>query len=85
MFDKFYSVKGIIKDSSNLSSVSEDHMLKIIKNISPNKATAFDSLPAKFIQDAATKIVSPLTHIKGCTIVQNGWKLQTCVHIKCGF
>ena len=62
MFDTFDSVKGIIKVSHNRSSVSKDHVLKIIKSISPNKATGLDSLPAKFIRDAATEIVSPLTH-----------------------
>ena len=75
MFDKFYSFKGIIKHSHNLSSVSEDHVLKIIKSISPNKATGLDSLPAKFIRDAATKIVSPLTHIINLSLFHAGRSL----------
>ena len=43
--------------------VSEDSVLKILKNMDENKAAGLDNLPGKFLKDGGTILAKPLSQI----------------------
>jgi len=59
----YYVDKGVVEDTFKLSSVSEDEVFKLLKNINVGKATGLDNLPAKFIRDGGPVIGSAFSHI----------------------
>ena len=48
--------------------VSEYSVLKILKNIDENKAAGLDSMSGKFLKDAATILIKPLSQICNLSI-----------------
>ena len=48
--------------------VSEDSVLKILKNMDENKAAGLDNLSGKFLKDGATILAKPLSQICNLSI-----------------
>ena len=62
--DTYYSLKGVKKkDFLKFTPISEEETLKHLLNLSSEKATGLDGMPAGFIKDGATQITGPITHI----------------------
>jgi hypothetical protein len=80
---EFYSRQNVKAGDFALTSVKEEEILKLLKNVSTKKATGLDSLPARFLKDASENIVSPISHIINLSvktgIVPNELKLARVV------
>ena len=65
--------------------ITENCVLELISDISPNKATGFDEISAKIIKMAAPTIVSSLTHIINLSlfsgVIPQEWKSAKIVPI----
>ena len=61
--NKFYKDKGVNFNSFHLEEVTENSVLKHLKNLKVSKSTGCDKISARFLKDAASVIVTPLTHI----------------------
>ena len=51
--------------------VSEDFILKELCKLNPSKSTGLDKIPARFVNDAASVLSKPITHIINLSIEQN--------------
>ena len=54
--------------SFKFTFVSEDSVLKILKNMDGNKAAGLDNLSGKFLKDGATILATPLSQICNLSI-----------------
>ena len=54
---------GVIPNSCSFSIVSENKVLKYLNNLSINKVTGLDGIPARFVRDGASIIACSLTHV----------------------
>ena len=68
IFKNFYSSKGIMPKSFNVSRVSEDFVYKELCNLNINKSTGIDGIKSKFLKDGANVIKSSITHIINLSI-----------------
>ena len=68
IFKNYYSNKGIIPKSHNISSVTEDFVYKELCKLNPNKSTGIDGIKSKFLKDGANVIKSAITHIVNLSI-----------------
>lgn len=59
---KFYKDKGVNLNSFHLAEITENQILKQLKNLNVSKSTGCDKISARFLKDAAS-VVTPLTHI----------------------
>ena len=59
----FYSQKGASRNVFDLNVVANEIVLKLLSSLNVEKATGSDNLPARFLNDAASEIVLPLTHL----------------------
>ena len=50
--------------------MSENTVMKYLVNLSANKATGLDGIPARFVRDSASVISYPLAHIINLSIIQ---------------
>ena len=50
--------------------VSENKFLKYLNKLSAKKATRLDDIPSRFVQDSASVIVCPFTHVINLSIIQ---------------
>ena len=66
----FNQHKGVTPNSYSFSIVSENKILKYLHNLSANKATGLDGIPSLFVQDSATVIACPLTHVINMSIIE---------------
>ena len=65
---RYYAGLNVSRDSFSLGKVTENKIRKLLNNISTNKATGLDNLPARFVKDSAQIITSPITHIVNLSI-----------------
>lgn len=64
----FYEKKGVTNDVFNIKPVSERDVYKLLSSLDVSKATGCDDIPSRFLKDAATVIVCPLTHVFNLSI-----------------
>ena len=57
---QYYKQKGVIQNAFSFSLLSETEVCKMLKGLSPRKATSLDDLPARFILDG---IAYPISYI----------------------
>jgi len=67
---QFYSSKGVLNNDFSFSLLSEDKVFKYLNNLSKNKATGLDGIPARFVVDSAPLIAKPLAHIINLSLIQ---------------
>ena len=60
---QYYKQKGVVQNSFSFSLLSETKVCKMLKCVSPRKATGLDDLPARFIRDGAEGIAYPISYI----------------------
>ena len=58
-----YRQKGVVQNAFSFSLRSETEVCKMLKGLSPRKATGLDDLPARFIRDGAKGITYPISYI----------------------
>ena len=61
--EQFYVDKGVSPNSFSLNPVTIDNVYKMLKGLNSTKATGLDNIPARFVNDAADNISTPLTHM----------------------
>ena len=66
----FYKNKGVELNSCTLKNVELEQILKALQTVSKCKATGLDSIPAKFIRDAADQIAPAIHHIINLSLNQ---------------
>lgn len=67
VFD-YYSSLGAVAGSFELSAVTQDNVMKLLKDLKCAKATGLDEMPARFLKDAAEHIAPYLTHVFNLSI-----------------
>ena len=60
---QYYKQKGVVQNAFSFSLLSETEVCKMLKGLSPRKATGLDDLPARFIRDGAEGIAYPISYI----------------------
>ena len=60
---KYYKQKEVVQNAFSFSLLSETEVCKMLKGLSPRKATGLDDLPARFIRDGAKGIAYPISYI----------------------
>ena len=60
---QYYKQKGVVQNVFSFSLLSETEVCKMLKGLSPRKATGIVDLPAKFIRDSAEGIAYPISYI----------------------
>ena len=65
-----YTSLGAQQNSFSLKTVNNEDVLKQLVALQPNKATGLDSIPTRFLRDAATSIAPIITHITNQSISQ---------------
>lgn len=77
--DFYQKEKGIKPNSFAFLDVSADDVHKALNNLSSNKATGIDAIPARFLKDGASVVAHPLSEIINQSlrigIVPKDWKL----------
>ena len=58
-------------DQFFLTPVTEDFIYKELCRLNPSKSTGTDHIPARFINDAASVLTKPITHIVNVSIENN--------------
>ena len=61
--EQFYVDKCVSPNSFSLNPVTIDNVYKMLKGLNSTKATGLDNIPARFVNDAADNISTPLTHM----------------------
>ncbi len=64
----FYQSKGVMQNKFKFSVVTEQETLKLLNSLNVAKATGCDNISARFLKDAASEIVCPLTHIMNLSL-----------------
>ena len=65
---QYYKQKGVVQNTFSFSLLSETEVCKMLKGLSPRKATGLDDLPARFIRDGAEGIAYPISYIINLSI-----------------
>ena len=77
---QYYKQKGVAQNAFSFSLLSETEVCKMLKGLSPRKATGLDDLPARFIRDGAEGIAYPISYIINLSlktgVVPDEMKLQ---------
>ena len=60
---QYYKQKEVVQNAFSFSLLSETEVCKMLKGLSPRKATGLDDLPARFICDGAEGIAYPISYI----------------------
>ena len=60
---QYYKQKRVLQYAFSFSLLSETEVCKMLKGLSPRKATGLDDLPARFIRDGAEGIAYPISYI----------------------
>ena len=60
---QYYKQKGVVQNAFSFSLLSETEVCKMLKGLSPRKATGLDDLPARFIRDGAEGIAYPISYM----------------------
>lgn len=68
---KFYEEKGVQPNTFYFKQVTEELVFKKLKGLNSSKATGFDSIPAKFLKDAAEIITPVITYLINLSITNN--------------
>ena len=59
---QYYKQKGVIQNAFSFSLLSETEVCKMLKGLSPRKASGLDDLPTRFIRDGAEGIAYPISY-----------------------
>ena len=59
---QYYKQKRVVQDAFSFSLLSETEVCKMLKGLSPRKATCLDDLPARFIRDGAEGIAYRISY-----------------------
>ena len=65
---KYYEKYHIERNSFKFSNVTEESVLKILKDIDPTKAAGMDNISGRFIKDAAPVLAKPITQLCNLSI-----------------
>ena len=67
---QYYKPKGVVQNVFSFSLLSETEVCKMLKGLSPRKATGLDDIPARFIRDGAESIAYPISYLN-LSIIKN--------------
>ena len=71
LFRIFIIATKVQVDEFMLIPVSGDFIYKELCKLNPSESTGTDSIPARFVQDAASVLTKPIVHIINLSIKQN--------------
>ena len=60
---KYYKQKRVVQNVFSFFLLSETEVCKMLRGLSPRKASGLDDLPARFIRDGAEGIAYPIPYI----------------------
>ena len=70
-FKDFYKSEGVDSSHFRLSPVTQDLVLNELSNLSVNRSTGLDNIPARFLKDGAPELKKPMTHVINLSIATN--------------
>ena len=59
----YQDILGLLPSKFKFSNVTEDHVLKLLKEMNVDKAAGIDNLSGKFLKDGANILAKSLNHV----------------------